>query len=222
MKNLYESILNDIESTLKQGDDIAAKQHILDQLHDTELYEYDNWAEDEEPFNIYKKNNKWFVDTNIAFTCKCNAKGELTDGTFSFGTAFDDFFIGRYDKPCPLKSLKYGPTEVKGVGIFKISLCPNLKNLKYCPTIVHNITIQSTGITTLKYFPKECNVVKIENNKRLTNLSDLKPCNIKSFLSIKGNGIITDKNTLNTLNWKLTGNFWSCYFDNSNKFKYFL
>ena len=219
MKNLYESILTNIEDTIKQGDDIVAKKHILDQLHDTELYDYDPWADDEEAFNIYKKDNKWFVDTKIPFKCRCNAKGELTDGTFSFGIAFDDFFIGRYDKPCPLKSLKYGPTEVKGVGNFEISLCPNLKNLKYCPTIVNSIAVQSTGITTLKYFPKECNVVRIDNNKQLTNLSDLKPCNIKSYLSMQRNGIITDKNILNTIKWKLTGNDWYCYFDNSNIFK---
>jgi hypothetical protein len=221
MKTLYESILGNIEDTIKQGDDIIIKKHILDQLHDIELYEYDNWADDEEAFNIYKKDNKWFVDTKIPFTCRCNAKGELTDGTFSFGIAFDDFVISRYDKPCPLKSLKYGPTAVKGVSRFEISGCPNIKDLKHCPTIVNSINITSTGITTLKYFPKKCNVVIIDSNKQLTNLSDLKPCDIKKFLRIQRNGIITDENTLNTLKWKLTGNEWSCYFDNSNKFKYF-
>lgn len=219
MKNLYESILDDIESTLKQKPDIVIKKHILDQLHDTELYEYDNRANDKKAFNIYKKDNKWFVDTKIPFICRCNAKGELTDGTFSFGIAFNVFVISRYDKPCPLKSLKYGPTEIKGVSRFEIRGCPNLKDLKYCPTIVHSIDIRSTGITTLKYFPKECNIVRIDNNKQLTNLSDLKPCKIKSFLSIKGNGIITDKDILNTLKWKLTGNEWYCSFDNSNIFK---
>lgn len=218
MKNLYESILNDIESTLEQGDDIVAKKHILDQLHDIELYEYAHWSDDE-VFNIYKKGNKWFVDTKVPFRCRCNAKGELTDGTFSFGIAYDDFKIDRYDKPCPLKSLKYGPTEVKDISRFEISGCPNLKDLKHCPTIVNGITIKATGITTLKYFPKECNTVAIYDNKQLTSLSDLKPCNIKSFLSIKRNGIITDKDTLNTLKWKLTGNDWSCYFDNSTVYK---
>ena len=219
MKKLYESILDDMEDTLKQGDDAIAKKHILDQLHDTELYDYDNWADDEEAFNIYKKDNKWFVDTKIPFKCRCNSKGGLTDGSFSFGIAFDDFSIDRYDKPCPLKSLKYGPIEIAGVGELKISNCPNLKDLKHCPDIVNSIVIDRTGITTLKCFPKQCNVAIIKNNKDLKSLSDTKPCKIYSLLKFSQNGILTDKNTLNILKWKIVGDEWTCFLDNSTVYK---
>ena len=219
MKTLYESILTDIEDTIKQGDDIVAKKHILDQLHDIELYEYDEWTDDEEAFNIYKKDNKWFVDTKIPFICRCNNKGQITDGTFSFGTAFDDFVISRYDKPCPLKTLKHCPTEMRGVSQLEINWCPNLKDLKHCPDSVNSIVINETGITTLKYFPKQCNVAIILNNKDLKSLSDTKPCKIYSLLKFSKNGILTDKNTLNILKWKIVGDEWTCFLDNSTVYK---
>ena len=55
MKHLYESILDDIDDTLKQGDDDVMRLHILDQLQNEDLYWYNKLIPIDKAFRIHKK-----------------------------------------------------------------------------------------------------------------------------------------------------------------------
>lgn len=204
MKNLYESILDDIDDALAKGDDDVMRQHILDQLHNENLYWYNKLMPDDRSFRIYKKGNKWIVDLKVNFACYGTEDGYLTDGTFEFGVAAVSFTIANKNigKPLNIKSLKYGPTLVNHN--LSIMDCPKLKNLRYCPKkVMENIVIGNTGITTLKYFPEYCDFAEIVYNKNLKEF-DAKNITLKSGIRIYKNGFYS-KSLLN--NWGNTCNF---------------
>ena len=188
MKTLKESILADIDDTLKQGDDEIMRQHILDRLQNKDLYWYNRIIPDDKSFRIYKKGKKWIVDLKVNFACYGTEDGYLTDGTFEFGVAAASFTIANKNigKPLNIKSLKYGPTLVNHN--FSIMDCPKLKNLRYCPKkVMENIVIGDTGITTLKYFPEYCDFAEIVHNTNLKEF-DAKDITLKSGIRIYKNG----------------------------------
>ena len=188
MKHLYESILDDIDDTLKQGDDDVMRLHILDQLQNEDLYWYNKLIPIDKAFRIHKKGKKWIVDLKINFTCYGTEDGYLTDGTFEFGVAASSFSLinKNIGKPLNIKSLKYGPTLVNHN--FSIMDCPKLKNLRYCPKkVMENIVIGDTGITTLKYFPEYCDFAEIVHNTNLKEF-DMKDITLKSGIRIYKNG----------------------------------
>lgn len=188
MKKLYESILADIEDTLKLGDDDVMRLHILDQLQNEDLYGYNKLIPIDKAFRIHKKGNKWIVDLNVNFTCHGTEDGYLTDGSFEFGVAAASFSIANkiIGKQINIKSLKYGPTLVNHD--LNIMDCPKLKNLRYCPKkVMGTIVIVDTGITTLKYFPEYCDYAEIIHNTNLKEF-DAKDVTIKSGIKIYKNG----------------------------------
>lgn len=208
MRTLKESILSDIESNLSLGNDeveeYAAKMHILEELHDHKKYYYDKNRGDDKYFNIYKNRNKWLVDVNGFITCYC-PDGYVTDGSFEFGAIQKDFMICAEDDgdPCNCKSLQYGPKIVYGE--YTIDACNDLKDLKHCPIHVYGeILVRDTGITTLKYFPKNCYAAKIINNKNLKSLKGTKICSVKRQIFIVGNGIDTTLDMLTNMGWRIT------------------
>lgn len=208
MKTLKESILSDIESNLSLSDkdveEYAAKAHILEELHDPKKYYYDKNRGDEKYFNIYKNRNRWIVDVNGFITCYC-PDGYVTDGSFEFGAIQKDFMICAEDDgdPCNCKSLQYGPKIV--YGCYTIDACKDLKDLRYCPVHVYDeILIRDTGITTLKYFPKNCYAAKIINNKNLKSIKGAKPCSVKRQIFIINNGIDTTLDMLTNMGWRIT------------------
>ena len=207
MKTLKESILADMDDVLQSGDDESMKIHILNQLHNKNLYFYNEFLTDTQAFRINKKNGKWIVDLKTSITCYGTENGYVTDGTFSFGVAAKNFTImpENKNKDCNIKSLKYGPTLVNGIYI--IYELPKLKNLNYCPNkIMGDVTIINTGIDTLKYFPEYCQFFELVDNKKLKSLDDICKITIKDGFRIYKNGfkstqeqIFNNKN-INVLN----------------------
>lgn len=197
MKTLYEGILSDMDDVLSTGDDEVMKAHILDQLHNKNLYWYNSMIPDKDAFIIKKKGNKWIVDLKISFCCYGTSNGYITDGTFTFGVAAKSFTItpNEYEsKYCSIKSLKYCPTLVNGN--FSIMDCPKLKNLHYCPKkVISNIVIGNTGITTLKYFPEVSYFIEIVHNKKLTSFDICKTAS-RFGIRLQKNGFESDKNTV--------------------------
>lgn len=188
MKTLIESLLADMDDTLKAGDDEIMRQHIVEQLQNEDLYWYNQHIPIDKAFRIHKKGNKWIVDLKVNFTCYGTEDGYLTDGSFEFGVAAGSFSIinKNVGKPLNIKSLKYGPTLVNHS--FSIMDCPKLKNLRYCPEkVMENMVIGDTGITTLKYFPEYCDFAEIVHNKNLKEF-DAKDITLKSGIRIYKNG----------------------------------
>ena len=195
MKTLHESILADIDDTLKQGDDDIMRQHILDQLNDKKLYSYFSLGKIHDAFIIKKKGNKWIVDVKANLTCYGTKEGYVTDGTFSFGACGQNFIImSNYNSKCSVKSLKYGPTLVNGS--YCIMDCPNLKNLRYCPQkVMGDSTISYSGITTLKYFPEYIKFVEIIGLDKLKTF-DICPTTLKEGIRLQRNGFESDADTV--------------------------
>jgi hypothetical protein len=198
MKNLYESILGDMDDVINKGDDDVAKTHILEQLHDRTLYWYPKAIPDDKAFIIKKKGNKWIVDLKTNFTCYGTKEGYVTDGSFSFGVAAKDFIImggGENNTgKCNIKSLKYGPYLVNGQ--YCMIDCIKLKNLNYCPKkVMDNIVIADTNINTLKYFPEYVKFVEITHNKNIKAF-DICPTSIKDGIRLHNNGFKSNKTTI--------------------------
>ena len=201
MKTLYEGILGDMEDTLKSGDDAVMMLHILEQLHDLNLYYYNPYLSDDKIFDIYKNSGRWIVDVKGTITCYCTKDGELTDGTFKFGCIDGSFNVFREDgEDCPCTSFKYGPTTV--YGDLYITGCPKLKYLKGCPRIVFgDITINKTGLTTLKYFPITCNHLYLVKNKDLNTTKGARRCDIKNNITAIKNGFVSDIEVFKEIGW---------------------
>jgi hypothetical protein len=187
MKTLYEGILSDMESTLEIGnekaDEVNAKKHILDLLHNPEWFTISNHVSDEDYFEIRKHRGMWTVDVKNKghyIVCHC-PEGYITDGSFRFGSVDTSFSIAPAvnKEICNCKSLKYGPTAVKDL---QITNCPELKDLKDCPrTVYQDLYIDETGINTLKYLPVVAyNRVTIEGNKELKSLNKTKKITTKA------------------------------------------
>ena len=191
MKSLIESILSDMDDVLQSGDDESMKIHILNQLHNKNLYFYNEFLTDTQAFRINKKNGKWIVDLKTSITCYGTENGYVTDGTFSFGVAAKNFTImpENKNKGCNVKSLKYGPTLVNGMyGIYNL---PKLKNLNYCPIkIMGDTTIGYTGINTLKYCPEFIKFLEIVGNKKLKTF-DIPKVTIDDGCRLFNNGFIS-------------------------------
>lgn len=214
MITLRESLLGNTKEKVAGVSDVIQVADIRDKLINSGWYYFGKEEERKDIFKIYKKNGKWFVDVDCNMTCYGTPDGGMTDGTFRFGTI--NGYMGLTSAPsdkrkCQIKSLKYGPQEVKG----RVEIWDNeyLKDLKDCPKYIHeSFIVEGTPITTLKYFPIWIGgSVLIDNNKNLKKLSDTKYCKILgSLVEIKRNGIVTTERTFNELNWDMPWGF-SCF-----------
>jgi hypothetical protein len=125
MKNLYESILNDIEVTLDKGN--ASIKKIIKQFLDTNYSITTNNGK----FIVSAKPDKdglYNVSVNGSVFMIHNDLEELTNGLFKFTNIRGSFNLGGCKK---LKTLKNGPISV--LGEFNISRCTSLDSLEYCP-----------------------------------------------------------------------------------------
>lgn len=208
MKTLHESILADIDDTLKQGDDDVAKVHIYNLLANEEWFEIGflssrSYDSIKKKVILKKKGKKWFVDVEGSITCHC-PEGYITDGSFEFDRISGDFkiFSKQHSGICNCKSLKYGPKTVGNN--LRIMDCPELKNLKYCPeTVRDTISIGYTGIETLKYFPEYSAFVEIIGNKNLKNIDSTNNVNIKEGVRIINNGFESTMKDIESCKWKI-------------------
>lgn len=198
---INEGILGNADDVLSQGDDEVMKLHILEQLHDLNLYYYNPYLSDDKIFNIFKNRGRWIVDVKGAITCYCTKDGELTDGTFKFGSIDGSFNVFREDdEDCPCTSFKYRPTTV--YGDLYITKCPKLKDLKGCPRIVFgDLTINKTGLTTLKYFPITCKHLYLIENKDLKTTKGARRCDIKGCITAVKNGFTSDIEVFKEIGW---------------------
>lgn len=223
MKSLKESLLTDIDDTLKSGAndlDEVAKDHIYNLLANEEWFEVGFFSRSYDSIKkkviLRKKGKKWLVDVEGSITCYC-PEGYITDGSFEFNSVSGDFNIMRKSQSgiCNCKSLKYGPKSVGNN--LRIVDCPELKNLKYCPEKVRDsITISYTGIETLKYFPEYSMFVEIINNKNLKNIDSTDNVNIKDGVRLINNGFKSTIKDIKKLKWKIVNKNPYFLFDTAN------
>lgn len=220
MKTLYESILGNTKDRVKSVSDDVQKDIIYDKLINSGWYEFGfRGKTPTEIFKIYKKHGKWTVDVNGPMTCYGTEDGGITDGTFRFGVIDSNFTLSSPpsdSRKCQVKSLKYGPSDVKGS--FYIWDSEYLKDLRDCPKYVHeSVIISYTPITTLKYFPIYVGRnVLIEENKNLKRVDDTKLCKIMgTSVEIRRNGFVTTERTYNDINWEIVGGFKCFRYDKS-------
>lgn len=207
MKTLKESLLGDIEANMTKGKEVEEdiiKEQILNFILTSRVYEYNNFTASDKLFKIYKKRNKWYVDVKSYITCYCTEDGHITDGTFSFGTVKGNFIVTSKDDntQCPCISLNGCPERVEGA--FYVMNSPNLKDLKGCPkNVFYEVSIQNTGITTLKYFPVNATTVTITDNKDLKTLNKAGRCYIDTQIQIWNNGVPFTKGDIVKMPWEI-------------------
>lgn len=218
MKTLKESLLDDIDNTLKTGDDELAKEHIYNLLRDKNWFDFGalgiHYLEKsiEKLVRLKKKGKKWLVDVHHSITCCC-PNGYITDGSFEFDTIGKDFAINVTSTQERLKSLKYGPKLVNWG--YYIMDCPKLKNLKYCPEkVVDKMVIAYTGINTLKYFPKYCGFVELVGNKNLKDLKDTTNAAIINGARIILNGFSSSESDMDDCKWQFINSNAQFIYDN--------
>ena len=210
MKTLKESILDDIDVQMHQGDEWAEIQPILDLLHNPKWFTISNHTSDEDYFEIRKHHGMWTVDVKskgLYIICHC-PEGYITDGSFRFGSADTMFCIAAQDddEKCKCKSLKYGPTTVKD---FQIANCPELKDLKDCPRNVYQeLYISDCGINTLKYLPVVAyDKVTIKGNKELKSLNKAKKITTKNVY-FANNGFECTNDMIKQI-WNVSGSIFA-------------
>ena len=209
MKTLKESLLDDIDNTLKTGDDELAKEHIYNLLRDEKWFNFGALGihflgnSIEKLVILKKKGKKWLVDVRHSIECYC-PNGYITDGSFEFDIIGKDFIISENAQK-RLKSLKYGPKLVNWG--YCIMDCPKLKNLKYCPEkVVDKMVIGYTGINTLKYFPEYCGFAEIIGNKNLKDLKDTTNAAIINGARITLNGFSSSESDMDDCKWRFNSN----------------
>lgn len=168
MKNLYESILADIEDTIKDGDRKAEEYSIRDFI--------------EKNYKILPTHHPYTYDDNLNLIEITNVNGiyevtisgrlnlinkslkKLTDGTFRFREV-NNFDISDSN----IETLENGPEMV---GSFYATNCTKLKTLQHCPKYVDYIFKISgcTGLNNLKYMPE-----------RIGSQIDISGCSINSL-----------------------------------------
>jgi hypothetical protein len=207
MITLRESLLGNTREKVAGISDIVQITEIRDKLVNSGWYGFGKEDEQMDIFKIYKKNGKWFVDVDCGMNCYGTPDGGMTDGTFRFGTV--NGYMRLTSAPsdsrmCQIRSLKYGPQEVKGN--FEIWENEHIKDLKDCPKYVHEgIIVYGTPITTLKYFPIFVGgSVMIHNCRDLKKLTDTKDCEIRGMtVEFKGNGFVSNELSFRDLNWNI-------------------
>lgn len=128
MKNLYESILDDMETVMKSGNTGIKKA--IKQFLDTNYKVVTSNGK----FTISAKPDKdglYNVSANGTVYIWQTGLEELTNGMFKFTNIRGSFNLGGLRS---LKTLKNGPTSVHGE--FNISRCTSLESLEYCPRTV--------------------------------------------------------------------------------------
>lgn len=203
-----EGVLGDVDDILQQGDDEVAREHIIAQLTNPNLYYINRHTQFDKVFNIYKKRGKWIVDVNGFITCFCTEDGYITDGTYEFGTVSGPFSVTNNDDVCEdkcrCKSLQYGPTMCKSD--WTIENCPDLKDLKHCPKMVHGTaSVTNTGIETVKYFPTYCEVAQFIGNDNLTTLKGAKRCTVARQIYFMCNGADITTDMIRNMPWQCNG-----------------
>lgn len=219
MRTLKESLLGSTKAKVAGVADVINEEIIRDKLINSGWYYFGKEEERRDIFKIYKKNGKWVVDVDCNMTCYGTEDGGMTDGTFRFGTI--NGYMGLTSAPsdkrkCQIKSLKYGPQEVKG----RLEIWDNehLKDLRDCPKYVYeSVIVSHTPITTLKYFPIYVGRnVLLEENKNLKRVDDTKLCKIMGMnVEIRKNGFVSTERTYNELNWEIVGGFRCFRYDKS-------
>ena len=148
MKNLYESILADMEDTIKDGDKKTEEYSIRDFIQKN--YEIVNItsADRSNPIEITNANGTYEVTIHGRLNLINKSLKKLTDGTFKFKIV-NNFDISNSD----IETLENGPEEV---GSFYATNCTKLKSLQHCPRYVdYMFQIDGCiGIKDLKYMPE--------------------------------------------------------------------
>lgn len=157
MKTLYNSILGDIESTLKSGNEFVNRQLVIDFL----IANY-NYTDITKSWNISEKPNKkglYEVSCNSSLgilLLNFNIKS-LTNNLFEF-TECENFICAGAKS---LKSLEGSPRIVKGT--FNCANCNNIKTLKDCPKEAKTFFCQNCGKKfTIDEVTKLC---KVDTNR---------------------------------------------------------
>lgn len=154
--NLNESILIDIDKTLKHGDDLA------------EIYDFIDNNYDEIPRDkliISKRNGKYQISTNAFVVVKNTNIKSLVNDLFVWDTV--ESFICNHCKN--LKSLEGAPKKVGGS--FACNYCDSLTNLIGAPEEVFSFYCNSCkNLKSLEGAPKKCINFNCTFCDSLTNL----------------------------------------------------
>lgn len=165
MKNLYESILADMNDTIKDGDKKAEEYSIREFIEKNYKIAPATFADISNPIKITNVNNVYEVTINGRLDLINKSLKKLTDGTFRFKYISSIFDISDSN----IETLENGPETV---GSFYATNCTKLKSLQYCPKCVDYIFEISgcTGINNLKYMPE-----------KIGSLIDISGCTISSL-----------------------------------------
>ena len=210
MLTLRESLLRKTKDKVAQSHDILSEESIRDIIFNSGYYEIGRFGgtDKADSIKVYKKSGKWFVDVKDSIYCYGTPDGQITDGSFRFGTIDGDFIIASAPEDSnksKIKSLTYGPIDVKGG--FQIWSNVGLTNLKDCPKYVRGgLIINDCTITTLKYFPIYVwGSILISENKKLKSVADTTPrSRVESFsITFNNNGFVSSELTYRELNWEM-------------------
>lgn len=165
MKTLYESLLDDIEDTIKDGDKKAEEYSIRNFIEKNyEIVPVTNF-DSLNPIEITNVNDIYEVTINGRLNLKNKSLKKLTDDTFRFKYVSSIFDISDSN----IETLKNGPEIVDS---FYAANCTKLKSLQHCPKCVDYIFKISgcTGLNNLKYMPE-----------RIGSRIDVSGCSISSL-----------------------------------------
>jgi hypothetical protein len=165
MKNLYESILDDIEDTIKAGDKKIEEYNIREFIKKNYEILPVTYADVSNPIEIRNSNDVCEVIINGRLNLKNKSLKTLTDGTFRFKTVNGIFDISDSN----IETLENCPETVDS---FYATNCTKLKSLQYCPKCVDYLFEISgcTGIKNLKYMPE-----------RIGSFIDVSGCSISNL-----------------------------------------
>ena len=187
MKSLHESILADMESTLKQGDIDVQKQLVLEFLDKNYTCKFGEYIISNKP----NKQGKFVVSCECKITLKPGSKlTQLTNDLFIFKkvetfictNASQLITLEHGPEECilfncsccnKLKSLKFSPKKLMSLNC---SLCYNLISLDGCSKQVRNINCNSCkSLTSLAGIPRQLNTLDISycNGLEKENLKSL-------------------------------------------------
>jgi hypothetical protein len=201
MKSLHESILADMESTLKQGDIDVQKQLVLEFLNENYTCKYGEYKISNKP----DKQGKLVVSCDGEVVLKHGSElTQLTNDLFVFkkvtkfscSNASQLITLENGPEECSsfdcsscnkLKSLKFSPKKLMSL---KCSLCYSLISLEGCSRLVRNIDCNSCiSLPSLAGIPRRlntldisyCNALKKENLKSLPKAVGVCYCNGCSY-----------------------------------------
>ena len=192
MKSLIESILDDMEDTIANGE-IAIKDNIYQFIHD-------NYYINNKNDLIFTKqpNGKYFVSVNHDTILRNDSTiKRLTNDLFEF-----DYIDGYFSiEAGEIETLEGGPKKIKGW--FNCQYCDNLKTLEYAPTNAIEIYCKyCENLVSLKGCPKRlygfnctgCNSLKDLSNGPKEVINDYVCSYCENLESLKGCATIVGNN----------------------------